>query len=144
MPASYVVHRTDVMTAVAQDLAFALDPVRLARAAGIEPDDWQADLLRSEDAQIALNNARQSGKSTTTGVLAYHTAAFKPPALVLLASPSLRQSQELFRKVKDVHNALREGACPLAEESALRFEFKNGSRIVCLPGTEATVRSYSA
>jgi Helicase len=132
------------MTAVTQDLARALDPVVLARAAGIEPDDWQADLLRSDDPQIILDNSRQSGKSTITGILAYHVAAFKPPALVLLASPSLRQSQELFRKVKNAHNALGADACPVSEESALRFEFMNGSRIVCLPGTEATVRSYSA
>ena len=132
------------MTAVASDLAYALDPVLLARAAGIDPDPWQADLLRGDDAQTILNCSRQSGKSTTCGVLAYHVAQYHPPALILLLSPSQRQSGELFRKVKDVANALGADAGPVVEESALRVEFANGSRVVCLPGTEATVRSYSA
>jgi hypothetical protein len=79
-----------------------------------------------------------------TGVLAYHVAAYRPPALVLLLSPTQRQSGELFRKLKDVHNALGADACLVSEESALRIEFANGSRVVCLPGTAATVRSYSA
>ncbi len=31
---------------LALDLATALDPVVLARAAGLDPDQWQTDLLR--------------------------------------------------------------------------------------------------
>jgi len=61
---------------------------------------------------------------------------------VLLLSPSLRQSQELFRKVKDAYAALPD-ACPVSEESSLRLEFTNHSRIVCLPGREATIRGFS-
>jgi hypothetical protein len=132
------------VTAAARDLAYAIDPTALSRAAGIDPDPWQADLLRSDDPQVLLNCSRQSGKSTTTGTLAYHVAAYQPPALVLLLSPTQRQSGELFRKVRDVHNALGVDACLVDEESALRVEFTNGSRIVCLPGSAATVRSYSA
>lgn len=61
---------------------------------------------------------------------------------MLLLSPSLRQSQELFRKVTDLYAALRR---PVAAEqvSALRLELVNGSRIVSLPGTEQTVRGFS-
>ena len=33
--------------AIAADLALGLDPVLLAEQAGITPDDWQADVLRS-------------------------------------------------------------------------------------------------
>ena len=120
----------------------AHDPVLLARRAGIEPDGWQADLLRSDARQMALLCSRQSGKSTVSSFLALHEALYKPPALVLLLSPSLRQSQELFRKVKDGYAALPD-ACPATEESALRLEFENNSRIVCLPGKEATVRGFS-
>src|SRR5215475_10287256 len=36
-----------------------------------------------------------------------------------------------------------DGAPELAAESVLRAEFKNGSRIVALPGSEKTVRGYS-
>jgi hypothetical protein len=131
------------MSRLAADLARALDPVLLSQAAGISPDPWQADLLRSQDQQTILLCSRQSGKSTTCGTLAYHTASYHPHALILLVSPSLRQSQELFKKVQGVADALGPEAHPIEEESALRLELSNGSRIVCLPGKASTIRGYS-
>lgn len=128
---------------LALDLARALDPVQFARATGFDPDPWQRDLLRSDAQQTILNCSRQTGKSTTTAVLATHEAEYRPGALILLLSPSLRQSQELFRKVREVRAELGDLACPVAEESASRLELANGSRIVCLPAQEATVRCYS-
>jgi hypothetical protein len=127
---------------IAADLARALDPVLLAEAAGLDPDPWQADVLRSASRRILLNCSRQSGKSTTVALLGLHVALYEPSSLVLLLSPSLRQSAELFRKVAGLYTAL--GApVPSAAESALRLELDNGSRIVSLPGTEATIRGYS-
>ncbi len=117
------------------------DPVLFARRAGFDPDPWQSDLLSSNAKQIILNCSRQSGKSTVSAAIGLHTALFEPKSLVLLLSPSLRQSQELFRKVKDLLNSLHMEA---REESALRLEFDSGSRIVCLPGTEQTIRGFSA
>lgn len=129
---------------IADDLACAFDPVQLARRMGLVPDPWQRDLLRSDAQQTILNCARQSGKSTVTAVIAVHEAEYRPPALVLLLSPSLRQSMELFRKVQEVRATLGADACPAVEESALRLELANGSRIVALPGTEKTTRGFSA
>jgi hypothetical protein len=121
------------------------DAVLMATRAGIMPDRWQSDLLRSDARQMVLNCSRQSGKSTISAVLGLHTAIYQENALVLLLSPSLRQSQELFRKIKDIYNALESPAMPKpVEESALRLELDNGSRIVALPGTEQTIRGYSA
>ncbi len=131
------------MNLVADRLALALDPVRFAQRVGLEPDGWQRHLLRSDAQQTILNCSRQSGKSTVTAVLATHEAEHRGDSLILLLSPSLRQSQELFRKVKDVRLALGGDAVPVAEESALRLELANGSRIVCLPGREATIRGFS-
>jgi hypothetical protein len=122
--------------------AESFDAVLLARRTGLEPDAWQADLLRSDAQQMILMCSRQAGKSTVTSFLALHAAIYRAPALVLLLSPSLRQSQELFRKVKDAHGALG-GEHPATEESALRMEFASGSRIVCLPANEATIRGFS-
>jgi hypothetical protein len=121
------------------------DPCLMARRGGIVPDIWQADLLRSDARQMVLNCSRQSGKSTITAVLGLHTALFEPNSLVLLLSPSLRQSQELFRKLKDFYNAVGCDSLPqISEESSLRLEFDNGSRVVALPGSESTIRGYSA
>ncbi len=129
--------------AVRMDLAQALDLVVFARrVAGFEPDAWQAEVLRSNRSRICLNCCRQSGKSTTTGILALHTAIYEPSSLVLLLSPSLRQSSELFRKVADAYKQVA-GEVPSEAESALRLELANGSRIVSLPGKEATIRGFS-
>ena len=127
---------------LAGDLALALDPVLLARRAGLEPDPWQADVLRSTAPRRLLNCSRQSGKSTVAAVRAVHVALYEPGSLVLLLSPALRQSGELFRKVLDVYRALDHPEPPEAE-SALRLELANGSRIVALPGKEGTIRGYS-
>ena len=127
---------------IAADLALALDPARLAIQAGIEPDDWQARVLRSAAPRLLLDCSRQSGKSTVTALLAVHTAIYEPGALVLLLSPSLRQSQELFKKCLSVYRTLDRPVPPEAK-SALRLELENGSRIVSLPGKETTIRGYS-
>jgi hypothetical protein len=127
---------------LAQDLALALDPVRLATSVGLTPDAWQADVLRSTAPRLLINGCRQSGKSTTVAVLAAHTALFSPGALVLLVSRAERQSKELFRKVVGLYRQL--GRPVDAEtENKLELELTNGSRVVALPGKEETLRSFS-
>ena len=126
-------------TALAHDLATALDPARLMLQAGLVPDPWQARVLRSRAPRQLLLCCRQSGKSSVSAALALHGALYEPGSLILLLSPSLRQSQELYRKVKQFVTM----PVDMALESALRLELANGSRIICLPSTEATVRGYS-
>lgn len=130
------------MAGIANDLAYALDPVLFAQSVGYNSDPWQGEVLRSTAKRVLLNCCRQSGKSTTMGVLAVHTAVYVPDSLVLLLSPALRQSQELFRKALDVYHAAG-GPVPADAETALRLELQNGSRIVSLPGKETTIRGYS-
>ena len=127
---------------IAADLACALDPVRLAEQGGFTADPWQAQVLRSTAGRILLNCSRQSGKSTVTAILAVDTALYAPGSLVLLLSPSLRQSQELFKKALGLYRALDRPVSPEAE-SALRLELENGSRIVSAPGKEGTIRGFS-
>ncbi len=124
-----------------QLLALALDPSRILEARGIAPDPWQRMLLLSTDRQILLNCSRQSGKSTVVSALALHTALFQSGSLTLLLSPSQRQSMEIFRKVIDAYKALGK---PLAarQQTQLRLELANGSRVLCLPGREETIRSF--
>ena len=127
----------------AQSLSLLLDPSQILAAQGMTADAWQRDFLLSSDRQILLNCSRQSGKSTIVAALALHTALFRAPALVLILSPGLRQSGELFRKVKDAYNALKRPAGALTENMST-LELSNGSRIVCLPGKEGTVCSFSS
>jgi len=122
---------------------FRADPARVMADAGLQPDRWQAELLRSHSLRMLLLCSRQSGKSMVAGALALREALLNPPALVLLLSPSQRQSGELFKdKVRRLYNALaRPVAC--VQETALTMELANGSRIIALPGEEETIRCYS-
>ena len=79
------------------------------------------------------------------GLLAAHTALYNDNQLILLLSPSLRQSGELFRtKVLRVYNELS-ASLPVTATSitALSMTLSNGSRIVSLPDSEGTIRGYS-
>jgi hypothetical protein len=120
----------------------AADPAQLMTAANMIPDAWQARLLGSLANRMLLLCSRQAGKSTVAGVLALHVALLEPKSLILLLSPSLRQSGELFRKVVDVFNR-SDRPMNVVAESALRLELANGSRIMSLPGDEGTIRGFS-
>jgi len=124
------------------DIARALDPVLLAADVGIVCDPWQAEVLRLQPRRTLLLCSRQSGKSTVSSLLALHTALYCPGALILLVSPSLRQSGELFRTTMGFFAKL-EGVPELTTESTLRAQFANGSRIISLPGSEKTTRGFS-
>jgi hypothetical protein len=91
---------------------------------------------------MLLNCCRQSGKSTTTAAVALHCALYDP-GLILLISPSLRQSKELFAKVIAFLRDL-EPAEVLDEHNKSSCTLSNGARIVSLPGEPDTVRGYSA
>lgn len=123
--------------------ALVEDPAGMLAAGGLTPDPWQAELLRSDWQRALLLCTRQAGKSTTTAAVATHTAVFQPGSLTLIMSPSERQSAELYRKVAGFYHAI--GApVPAKAASALRLELANGSRIAALPGTEKSVRGFSA
>ena len=120
----------------------ALDRTEIFRTCVGTPNPWQRELLESDSKRALLLCCRQSGKSTVTASLALWQALFVPESLTLLVSPSLRQSGELFRKAATFYHKI-EGPGEVENESALRLELRNGSRIVALPGSEATVMGYS-
>ena len=127
---------------IRNDLAMALDAAAVMRCAGFVPDPWQIEYLRCEIPQILLLCSRQSGKSRATASLAAHKAFYTPGSLTLLLSPSERQSKEIFRKVKEVYNAVRPPIKPISDNK-LEYEFDNGSRVAALPGKEESIRSFS-
>jgi hypothetical protein len=125
------------------DLVAGLDPVVFVKALGFtDPDPWQVDALRWTGKRAIWNIARQSGKSTVAALVGLHTAIYKPKSLILLISPSLRQSSELFRKVSD-WLARMPTKVELLEDNRLSCSFFNGSRIVSLPSSEQTIRGFS-
>lgn len=104
------------------------DPAQIMTRAGQPPDPWQRELLAGDDEQTLILASRQIGKSAAAAALALHTALLRPRSPVLVLSPTLRQSGELFRKVLDLFNALGR-PMGVAAETALRLELANGSRV---------------
>jgi hypothetical protein len=110
---------------------------------GFEPDAAQREVLEATAKRGILNCSRQWGKSTVAAAKAVHRAYTVPGCLVLAASPSERQSAALVRKAADM--AARLGIPRRGDgDNPISLLFPNGSRIVGLPGTDGTVRGFSA
>lgn len=150
------------------------NPSRIFHRLNMEPDPWQQRLLESTARQLLVCCSRQSGKSRTAAAKALATAIIQAPATVLIVSRAQRQSSELMRKVKEFYHGLRgeqvrqkswqphtlqeevahyaaqlQGDSFLDETEAVRdsvlsLELKNGSRILCLPGSADTIVGFSA
>jgi hypothetical protein len=85
-----------------------------------------------------LNCTRQWGKSTVTAAMAVHHAMERAGSLTLVVSPSARQSGELLRKAEGF--AAKLGMRPKGDgRNQISLTFPNGSRMVGLPGNDATV-----
>ena len=105
------------------------------------PDEKQIQVLRG-GARGIVNCTRQWGKSTVTAAKAVHRAYTTPNSLILAVTPCGRQSGEFVRKAEEFVRRLgmtvrRDG------DNGISIAFQNGSRIVGLPGNEATTRGFS-
>jgi hypothetical protein len=110
---------------------------------GFTPDATQARVLESGSKRVVLNCTRQWGKSTITAAKAVHHAAGEKESLTLVVSPSARQSGEFVRKAAGFVRRL--GIRAKGDgDNEMSLEFPNGSRLVGLPGSEATIRGFSA
>jgi len=121
-----------------------VDAVEFCRGRlGVEPDARQQEVLLSQAKRGLLNCTRQWGKSTIAAVKAVHRAYSQAESLVLVASPSGRQSAEFLRKAAAMVRKL--GIVPVGDgDNEISLLLPNGSRIVGLPGNEGTVRGFSA
>jgi len=114
---------------------------KVMRTLGMEPDPWQLQVLESEHKRLLLNCCRQGGKSTVVAVLTLIEVVRRPGSMIVLLSRSHDQSRELFDKVKDFH--ARMGSRLLKRRTRDELRLENGSRVVCLPCKEETIRGYS-
>lgn len=147
------------------------DPARIMSLAGMEPDPWQADLLRSDRKRIIMLCNRRSGKSQSAAALALKTVLLSDkPVNVVIVAPGQFQAQELLRLAQRLYRDLysqpmgTDGAplvsayaADLAElkqetqwkkkkikEAAKRMELPNGSRILAVPGKASNIVGLTA
>jgi len=113
------------------------------RALGFEADETQRRVLNTASRRVLLNCTRQWGKSTVTAAKAVHAAYTRAESLTLVVSPSARQSAEFLRKAETFARRLK--VRPQGDgDNEISLLFPNRSRIVGLPGNEATARGFSA
>lgn len=175
--------QTQPANKLAQDFLGFLDGVEFARTCGITPDDKQAALLRSLSRRIIGCTSRQWGKSTTAALIGASDAWYDrmhPEArkvlgsnshsLTLIVSPTQRQSDEAFSKLRTYLAAKIEdasetevrcegnpevfqripGNCRVDKSQAVKnwqirsLTLTNGARVVSLPGAPETIRGYSS
>lgn len=132
------------MASAGEDFLHALDAAAFARGRlGFEPDAVQTNILRKGGKRLILNCSRQWGKSTVTAAKTIHNAYFRPGSLTVVVSPSGRQSGEFVRKAAEFLRRL--GIRPRGDgDNEISLLLPNGARVVGLPGTEGTVRGFSA
>jgi Terminase large subunit, T4likevirus-type, N-terminal len=120
------------------------DPITFARTQlKFDPDALQTKVLLSQSRRGILNCSRQWGKSTVCAAKAVHRAHTRPGSLILVASPCERQSGLFLRKAAAMVRML--GIIPRGDgDNSLSLLLPNGSSIVGLPGTEDTIRGFSA
>jgi hypothetical protein len=109
---------------------------------GFEAEESQVGFLRSEAKRGIVCCSRQWGKSTLAAVKAIHRAWTRAGSLVLVASPTARQSGEFLAKVAALAGGMK---IRLRGDgyNRLSVKFPNGSRIVGLPGKEGNIRGFS-
>ena len=110
---------------------------------GLTADALQARVLDTRSRRGVLNCSRQWGKSTIAAAKAIYEAQQVAGSLTLVVSPSARQSGEFLRKAAGFAQKL--GIRPKGDgDNEISLVLPNQSRIVGLPGNEATVRGFSS
>src|SRR3990167_4159196 len=116
------------------------------------PIEYQTTALDSMDKKTLLLWARQTGKSTVAAMKALWYALWHDGATVLILSPKQRQSNRLFKKIRDfiTISARKYPELNLAtlvdRETQTIIEFFNGSEIIAMPvpDTGDNIRGFTA
>jgi len=116
--------------------------------------DWQRRWLDDKSRFRVMLKSRAVGGSFTIALESIVWSLLNPLYTTILLSYSLRQSMELFRKIREQLSILKDKRLKLGEqtcslnivnsESRTEITLKNGSRIICLPNNPDTIRGYRA
>ena len=113
------------------------------KALGWMLEDKQRELLTGPSRRVILNCTRQWGKSWMAAVALLFHAVHNPESLSIVAGPTLRQSAELLKKLKDLAGRLgiQSKGDGINRQSLV---LPNRSRIVAVPGNSPDgIRGFS-
>jgi len=122
-------------------------PQQFCETIQFDPDPWQLDLLNliasDTPERILANVCRQGGKTQTAAVCSVYHVLTGANRTVVIISPSMRQSQYMFRRIMQVYRAANRPIRAVSE-TALQLRLENNSWIIGLPSSEDTVRGLTA
>jgi phage FluMu gp28-like protein len=124
-----------------------IDPAAwLIQNTGWTPFTYEAEILRAQRARTRIiKKSRQIGVTTTISKEAVWKALTMNNRLILIVSPSGRQSQQpmsIIHSTVDSAPALYEHLGEFKSRSEITFD--NGSRILSLPNSPSKIRTYAA
>ena len=124
------------------EAAYIIDPALWVRnVLGVEPTPWQEEFLRAKlGASIVVLTARQVGKTTAAAWAVAHCMLYTPNSLSVVAAPSLRQGEEMLRRIRD---NLIAGGAKLVTDKAQIIELDNGARVLALPENDDSIRGLT-
>jgi len=122
------------------------DPVTwLIKNAGWGPFPYEAEILQDHNLRIrVIHKSRQIGITTTISHEAAWKAATTPNRLILIVSPSLRQSKVPMDRIHALVDTIPELDHQTIRKNSTEIAFRNGSRILSLPNNPDRLRAYTA
>ena len=106
---------------------------------GFEAFPYQRDILESctENKRLVVITARQVGKTSCVAIFCLYFAflsdLLKTPQTIVIASPTLRQSSEMFAKIKAFLNKSPTLRTFITKETTSELELTCGSKIKTIP-----------
>lgn len=120
----------------------AMDRAYYLESLGFSCFPWQKAVLDSRAKRIAINGARQSGKSTIVSAVPAHTARFYPGSISVIGAPTEKMANETMLKVLSFIR-LDPDYPELVKSSTEEVQLENGSRIIVRSTNPSTFRGYS-
>lgn len=123
-----------------------LNPVAwLQQNTGFQPFPYQADILGDHTLRLrVIRKSRQIGITTTICEESVWKACTSNNRLILIVSPSDRQSKEPMRRIQIIVDANPKLAALKTAANKSEIDFSNGSRIISCPNNPERLRVYSA
>ena len=107
------------------------------------PDEQQMEILSAPNSRIALNWARQTGKSSVLAAKAAHMLILRPETVVLIVADRMAHVEETVYKMDRLFAALNIRTRNEAGKKLSRV-LPNHSRVISLAADEGAVRSFTA
>ena len=121
---------------------------------GLKLYDWQRRFIDDDSRFRIILKSRAVGGSFTIALEALTLSLLMDDNTILLVSYSLRQSLEVFRRLRSLVSSLSKVSVaeqgvtyildPVVRETGSYLEFSNGSRVISLPNNPDAIRGYRA